>query len=86
MRRPRYRSFTDAFRGPEDRVREIQRAYVSLLKATRRCSTSGAAVASCSTCWRSAGRAEGVDSDAGMVEHCHSKGHDQVVLADGNAT
>lgn len=84
-RPPAYRAFTDAFRGPEERVRELQRPYLDLLE--------GAAPVLDVGCGRGelldllAGRgteATGVDSDAGMVEHCHAKGHANVVLADGN--
>jgi glycosyltransferase involved in cell wall biosynthesis/SAM-dependent methyltransferase len=83
--RPRYRAFTDAFRGPEERVRELQRPYLDLLEGTGPVLDVGCGRGELLDLLAERGiEATGVDSDAGMVEHCHAKGHTGVVLADGN--
>jgi glycosyltransferase involved in cell wall biosynthesis/SAM-dependent methyltransferase len=79
-----YRSFEDIFRGSEEFIRDRQKAYLTLLDGRVPVLDFGC------------GRGEfldllveqgipcvGVDSDAGMVERCHEKGHMGVVEDDG---
>ncbi len=54
-----YFDFEVTFRGPEARVLDLQRAYMPLLMAMRRCSTSDSAGASCWTCCASRDRGPG---------------------------
>jgi glycosyltransferase involved in cell wall biosynthesis/SAM-dependent methyltransferase len=79
----RYIEFEDTFRGPESRVREIQRAYLPLLSAHAPVLDVGCGRGELLDLLSEAGiTASGVDLDAGMVEHSRAKGHD-VALADG---
>ncbi|HEY4450084.1 MAG TPA: methyltransferase domain-containing protein [Solirubrobacteraceae bacterium] len=81
-----YRSFEDTFRGSEKFIRERQRSYLRFVVNHAPVLDLGC------------GRGEfldvlaengipyiGVDSDAGMVERCVAKGHEQVVNDDGVA-
>jgi glycosyltransferase involved in cell wall biosynthesis/SAM-dependent methyltransferase len=82
-REQRYFDFEAAFRGPESRVREIQRAYLPLLEGQGPVLDLGCGRGELLDLLAEAGvAASGVDLDAGMVEHTHGKGH-TVVLGDG---
>ena len=79
----RYIDFEATFRGPESRVREIQRAYLPLLEGHAPVLDVGCGRGELLDLLVEAGvAASGVDLDAGMVEHARAKGHD-VALADG---
>jgi 2-polyprenyl-3-methyl-5-hydroxy-6-metoxy-1,4-benzoquinol methylase len=79
----RYVDFESTFRGPEERVAEIQRAYVPLLEGHAPVLDLGCGRGELLDLLREAGvSASGVDIDAGMVEHARAKGH-EVELADG---
>jgi glycosyltransferase involved in cell wall biosynthesis/SAM-dependent methyltransferase len=79
----RYIDFEATFRGPESRVREIQRAYLPLLKGHAPVLDVGCGRGELLDLLAQEGiAARGVDLDAGMVEHARAKGHD-VTLADG---
>jgi glycosyltransferase involved in cell wall biosynthesis/SAM-dependent methyltransferase len=80
-----YRSFEDVFRGSEDFIRERQRVYVSLVEGHEPVLDVGCGRGELLDLLAEANiEARGVDSDAGMVEHCRARGHD-VELADANA-
>jgi SAM-dependent methyltransferase len=77
--------FAAAFRGPEDRVRERQRAYLQVLKGHAPVLDVGCGRGELLDLLRERGvEGAGVDSDPGMVARCHAKGHRDVVLADAN--
>lgn len=79
----RYLDFEATFRGPEERVREIQRAYLPLLAGQAPVLDVGCGRGELLDLLAEAKIvASGVDLDAGMVEHARAKGH-QVALADG---
>jgi SAM-dependent methyltransferase len=79
----RYRAFEDAFRGPEDRVRDLQQRYVDLVPGGPVLDV-GCGRGELLDLLRDAGiDALGVDLDAGMVAASRAKGHD-VVQADLN--
>ena len=79
----RYRAFEDAFRGPEDRVRELQQRYIELVPGGPVLDV-GCGRGEFLDLLREEGiEGLGVDLDAGMVAACHAKGHD-VVQADLN--
>jgi 2-polyprenyl-3-methyl-5-hydroxy-6-metoxy-1,4-benzoquinol methylase len=76
-----YAAFEDVFRGPEERVRERQSVYVDLLKSHAPILDAGCGRGEFLDVLREAGLTyAGVDTDAGMVERCHAKGHAQVAL------
>ena len=80
-----YIDFEAAFRGPEERVREIQRAYLPLLAGQAPVLDIGCGRGELLDLLTEAGvQASGVDVDAGMVEHARAKGHD-VALGDAVA-
>ncbi len=80
-----YVDFEAAFRGPEERVREIQRAYLPLLAGQAPVLDIGCGRGELLDLLSEAGvQASGVDMDAGMVEHTRAKGH-AVALGDGVA-
>ncbi len=80
-----YRTFEDVFRGPESRVRELQEPYLELLGDREPVLDAGCGRGEFLDLLKKRGiRAIGVDSDPGMVEHCHAKGHGEVVQADVN--
>ncbi len=80
-----YIDFEAAFRGPEERVREIQRAYMPLLAGQAPVLDVGCGRGELLDLLGEAGvRASGVDMDAGMVEHARAKGH-EVTLGDAVA-
>lgn len=81
-----YAAFEEVFRGPEDRVRERQRIYVELLKDKAPVLDAGCGRGEFLDLLREAGIGySGVDSDAGMVERCRAKGHEQVAHGKANA-
>jgi len=80
-----YIDFEATFRGPEQRVREIQRAYLPLLSGHAPVLDLGCGRGELLDLLAQAGvRASGVDLDAGMVEHARAKGH-EVALDDAVA-
>jgi glycosyltransferase involved in cell wall biosynthesis len=79
-----YFDFESTFRGPEARVRDIQRAYLPLLIGHPPVLDVGFGRGELLDLLREAGiDARGIDVDAGMVEHVRAKGHD-VALGDVN--
>jgi glycosyltransferase involved in cell wall biosynthesis/SAM-dependent methyltransferase len=81
----RYRAFTDTFRGPEVRVRTLQEPYLDLLARHGPVLDAGCGRGELLDALADAGiEALGVDTDAGMVEHCRRKGHRNVEVADVN--
>lgn len=77
-----YIDFEATFRGPEARVRDIQRAYLPLLAGRAPVLDVGCGRGELLDLLRESGvAASGVDFDAGMVEHARSKGH-EVALGD----
>lgn len=82
--RDTYRSFEDVFRGPEKFIRDRQRTFVTLIGDREPVLDFGCGRGEFLDLLREGGRSYlGVDSDAGMVDRCKAKGHDQVTLADG---
>ncbi len=80
-----YIDFEATFRGSEERVREIQRAYLPLLRGHAPVLDLGCGRGELLDLLAEAGvRASGVDLDAGMVEHARAKGH-EVALGDAIA-
>ena len=80
-----YRAFEEAFRGPESRVRERQAAYLQLLEERGPVLDAGCGRGELLDQLRERGVPySGVDSDAGMVRHCHEKGHEDVRHATAN--
>jgi glycosyltransferase involved in cell wall biosynthesis/2-polyprenyl-3-methyl-5-hydroxy-6-metoxy-1,4-benzoquinol methylase len=78
-----YIDFEATFRGPESRVRDIQRAYLPLLEGHAPVLDVGCGRGELLDLLAQDGiAASGVDMDAGMVEHARAKGHD-VALGDG---
>ena len=81
-----YLSFEDYFRGPEDEIRERQRAYLPLVARRGRVLDVGCGRGEFLELMRDAGiEAEGVDADPGMIEHCRGKGLDNVQVGDAVA-
>jgi glycosyltransferase involved in cell wall biosynthesis/SAM-dependent methyltransferase len=79
-----YFDFEATFRGPEDRVRDIQRAYVPLLEAHGPVLDVGFGRGELLDLLRDAGvEARGVDIDPGMVDHARAKGQ-EVAIGDAN--
>jgi glycosyltransferase involved in cell wall biosynthesis/SAM-dependent methyltransferase len=77
-----YRGFEDIFRGDEDRIRQAQERYVTLLRDADWVLDLGCGRGEFLDALRDAGiRGRGVDLDPTMVERCRQKGHD-VELAD----
>jgi SAM-dependent methyltransferase len=80
-----YRNFEDLFRGPEDLVRERQRAYLPAIGSRQPVLDAGCGRGELLDLLREADvPARGVDTDAGMVRHSRAKGH-EVVHSDVNA-
>jgi predicted SAM-dependent methyltransferase len=78
-----YLYFEDYFRGSEEEIRERQRAYLPLLQGRDRILDVGCGRGEFLELMREAGiRAEGVDLDPGMVEHCREKGLENVHVGD----
>ena len=81
-----YRSFEDVFRGSEEFIRDRQRRFLPLLEGHEPVLDLGCGRGEMLDLLREAGVAHvGVDSDEGMVRHCHAKGHAEVELGDGIA-
>jgi 2-polyprenyl-3-methyl-5-hydroxy-6-metoxy-1,4-benzoquinol methylase len=79
-----YFDFEATFRGPEERVRDIQRAYLVLLEGQGPVLDVGFGRGELLDLLREAGiQVSGVDQDAGMVEYVRTKGH-EVACADAN--
>lgn len=79
-----YFDFEATFRGPEERVRDIQRAYLPLLEGQGPVLDVGFGRGELLDLLREAGiQVSGVDQDAGMVEYVRTKGH-EVACADAN--
>jgi glycosyltransferase involved in cell wall biosynthesis/SAM-dependent methyltransferase len=79
-----YRSFEDTFRGSEDLIRDRQKVYLPLVADRAPVLDLGCGRGEFLDLLAEHGIARaGVDSDAGMVRHCHDKGHAEVVEADG---
>lgn len=79
-----YFDFEATFRGPEGRVRELQRSYLPLLTGRAPVLDVGFGRGELLDLLREGGvEARGVDADADMVDHVRGKGHD-VVLAQAN--
>lgn len=71
-----YRAFEDIFRGPESLISQRQRVYLDLVADRVPVLDAGCGRGEFLDILREAGvKALGVDVDAGMVEHCQSKGH-----------
>ncbi len=71
-----YFDFEATFRGSEERVREIQRAYLPLLSGHAPVLDLGCGRGELLDLLAEVGmQASGVDLDAGMVEHVRAKGH-----------
>ena len=80
-----YIDFEAAFRGPEERVREIQSAYLPLLAERAPVLDIGCGRGELLDLLTEMGvQASGVDVDAGMVEYARAKGH-EVALGDAVA-
>lgn len=79
-----YRSFEDTFRGSEQFIRDRQRVFLELLADRAPVLDFGCGRGEFLDLLAQAGVPFlGVDSDAGMVRHCHEKGYAGVVHADG---
>jgi len=79
-----YASFEDYFRGPEEEIRERQRAYLQLLEGRKRILDVGCGRGEFLELMRQAGiEAEGIDIDPAMIEHCRGKGLDNARIGDG---
>lgn len=76
-----YRGFEDAFRGTEAEIGERQRAYLPLLAAPLLDVGCGRGELLELLAERGIA-AEGIDLDAGMVDHCRGKGLENVTRAD----
>jgi SAM-dependent methyltransferase len=78
-----YREFESVFRGSEERIAEIQRPYLDLLEGRAPVVDIGCGRGEFLDLLRENGiPAIGVDRDAGMVERCREKGHEEVTLGD----
>jgi SAM-dependent methyltransferase len=80
-----YRDFEEVFRGPEDRVRERQKAYLDLLSSHEPVLDAGCGRGEFLDLLREHEIAyTGVDVDPGMVERCRAKGHADVEEGSAN--
>lgn len=71
-----YREFEEMFRGPEDRVRELQKPYVEMLRGRGKVLDIGCGRGEMLDLLADAGlSAIGIDIDPGMIERCREKGH-----------
>lgn len=71
-----YTAFEDIFRGPEDRVRELQRVYIEILEGRQPVLDIGCGRGEFLDLLRDAGlEYRGVDSDEGMVARARGRGH-----------
>jgi SAM-dependent methyltransferase len=79
-----YVGFEELFRGPAERVAELQRPYLALVAGREPVLDVGCGRGEFLALLAGDGiRAHGVDSDAGMIERCHELGL-QATLADAN--
>jgi SAM-dependent methyltransferase len=80
-----YRRFEEVFRGPEERVAERQRVFLSLLGGREPVLDAGCGRGEFLDLLRDAGVSyTGVDVDEAMVERCRAKGHSQVHVGAAN--
>ena len=78
-----YRSFEDLFRGPEEMIRDRQRVYLDLVADNQPVLDAGCGRGEFLDLLAERGiEFQGVDLDPDMVERCHEKGYDSVVLGD----
>jgi SAM-dependent methyltransferase len=81
-----YAAFEDVFRGPEERVRELQRPYLAIIGDRAPVLDVGCGRGELLDLLAERGvEARGVDADAGMVARCRAKGHEHVEHGDGLA-
>ena len=81
-----YVDFEEVFRGPEDRIRELQRPYLGLIGDRAPVLDVGCGRGEMLDLLAERGiEAAGVDTDPGMVERCRAKGHERVELGDAVA-
>jgi SAM-dependent methyltransferase len=75
-----YRAFEEVFRGPEKRVAERQRVFLTLLRGHEPVLDVGCGRGEFLDLLRDEGMSYmGVDIDLGMVERCRAKGHGRVI-------
>jgi SAM-dependent methyltransferase len=80
-----YRDFEEVFRGPEDRVRERQKAYLDILDGHEPVLDVGCGRGELLDLLRDRGVPyAGIDIDSGMVERCRAKGHADVQASAAN--
>ncbi len=80
-----YLGFEEAFRGPEERVKERQAVFVELLHEHQPVLDAGCGRGEFLDLLRERGISYvGVDADEAMVERCHAKGHEAVRLGTVN--
>jgi O-antigen chain-terminating methyltransferase len=81
-----YEAFENLFRGSEPFIRDRQRRYLALLEGREPVLDAGCGRGEFLDILREERIAYlGLDLDPDMVEHCRSKGHDRVELADINS-
>jgi 2-polyprenyl-3-methyl-5-hydroxy-6-metoxy-1,4-benzoquinol methylase len=81
----RYKLFEDRFRGPEERVRSLQRLYLPLLGGSAPVLDLGCGRGEMLDLLRESGIAyRGVDIDEAMIGRCVAKGHADVEVADAS--
>jgi glycosyltransferase involved in cell wall biosynthesis/SAM-dependent methyltransferase len=81
-----YRSFEDLFRGSEEMIRDRQQVYLEIIGDREPVFDAGCGRGEFLDLLSEAGKAfVGVDLDPTMVERCHEKGYDGVVLGDAVA-
>ena len=78
-----HRGFEDLFRGSEQMIRDRQRVYLDLVAGREPVLDAGCGRGEFLDLLAERGiEARGVDLDAGMVERCREKGHENVEQAD----
>ncbi|MDQ3849746.1 MAG: class I SAM-dependent methyltransferase [Actinomycetota bacterium] len=81
-----YERLEERFRGPEERVAQLQAPYVALLEGHAPILDAGCGRGELLDLLRERGIAyRGIDLDEGMVARCAAKGHADVEVADVNA-
>lgn len=79
-----YRVFEDLFRGPADRVKELQAPYIEMLRGHGPVLDVGCGRGEFLDLLRDAGIPyQGVDLDQGMIEEARKNGHTDVFVGDG---